>query len=65
MWPVQVAQPPTRTWAVGDDFVGYLWWQNTTVPAVTIDLEHVARAAFNAPGGSIFVDDAHLELADG
>ncbi len=45
--------------------MGYLWWQNTAVPAVSIDLEQVDRAAFNAPGGSIFVDDTHLELADG
>lgn len=64
LWPVEVAQPPTRAWAVGEEFRGYLWWQNTAQPAVSIDLNRVDRAAFNAPGGSIFVDDKGFKLAE-
>lgn len=64
LWPVQVAQPRTTTWTAGQEFEGYLRWQSTTTAAVSLDLERVDRAAFNAPGGSIFVDATDLEVGD-
>lgn len=62
MWPVQVAQPRTLTWVVGQEFEGYLRWQSTATAAASIDLERVDRAAFDVPGGSIFVNPADLEV---
>lgn len=60
---MQVARPSTRTWAVGEEFVGHLRWQDVAVAAASIDHEQVDRTMFNGPGGSTFVDPASLPPA--
>lgn len=63
LWPVQMARPSTRTWVVGEEFVGHVRWQEVAAAALSIDLEQVDRTMFNAPGGSVFVDPVFLPPA--